>query len=356
MKVAVLGCGNGGHQIAADLTLAGFKVNLFEMPKFRDNIKRLLETGEIWTSGGIRTGVARVNMISTDIEKVINGVKYVFIIVPAFAHEAYARLLAPYLRGEHVVILMPGTFGSLEFINTLEKEGGTGNITIAESDTFPWACRLVEPAKVDVYITARRLGLGVLPSSRTETVMEFMKKIFPVFHYPDVLACGLSSVNPSIHPIGILMNTGRIEYSDNNFFLYQEGYSQTVAKVAEEMDYERLSVGKAWEYSLTPLVKDIYGWGLGYGSNGTLGQAIRNSRLISIEGVSSRYITEDVPYGLVPWVGLADLAGVSIPIMKSIIQIASSMHGINYFKEGRTLKKLGLSKLRIDEIKKLVSK
>jgi len=31
-KVAVLGAGNGGHAMAADLTLAGISVNLIEFP------------------------------------------------------------------------------------------------------------------------------------------------------------------------------------------------------------------------------------------------------------------------------------------------------------------------------------
>jgi len=32
--VAVLGGGNGGHAVAATLALTGFKVNLFELPRF----------------------------------------------------------------------------------------------------------------------------------------------------------------------------------------------------------------------------------------------------------------------------------------------------------------------------------
>ena len=42
--VAVLGGGHGAHAMAADLASRGFAVNLFEMPRFRDNVRALFET------------------------------------------------------------------------------------------------------------------------------------------------------------------------------------------------------------------------------------------------------------------------------------------------------------------------
>ena len=45
--VAVLGGGNGGQAVAANLSLAGFKVNFFELPQFADSLERVLRTREI---------------------------------------------------------------------------------------------------------------------------------------------------------------------------------------------------------------------------------------------------------------------------------------------------------------------
>ena len=38
--VAVLGGGNGGHAVAANLSLAGFRVNFFELPSLGTLLKR----------------------------------------------------------------------------------------------------------------------------------------------------------------------------------------------------------------------------------------------------------------------------------------------------------------------------
>jgi len=43
--IAVLGGGNGGRCMAADLTLRGFRVNLYEHPDFQNNFKDVLEQG-----------------------------------------------------------------------------------------------------------------------------------------------------------------------------------------------------------------------------------------------------------------------------------------------------------------------
>ena len=47
LKFAVLGAGNGGHAMAADLTLQGFTLNMFELPQFKESIKPIQEKGGI---------------------------------------------------------------------------------------------------------------------------------------------------------------------------------------------------------------------------------------------------------------------------------------------------------------------
>ena len=65
---------------------------------------------------------------------------------------------------------------------------------------------------------------------------------------------------------------------------------------------------------------------------------------------NARYITEDVPYGLVTCSSLGKMLGIKTPTFDSIIQLASVMNQVDYMTEGRTVEKLGLSGLDVKQI------
>ncbi|NIM46387.1 MAG: NADP transhydrogenase subunit alpha, partial [Nitrososphaeria archaeon] len=68
-----------------------------------------------------------------------------------------------------------------------------------------------------------------------------------------------------------------------------------------------------------------------------------------------RYIFEDVPTGLVPYASLGEMIGVSTPSIKAFIRLASTLHGLDYWQEGRTVERLGLAGLSVEEITELVT-
>ena len=72
-------------------------------------------------------------------------------------------------------------------------------------------------------------------------------------------------------------------------------------------------------------------------------------------GVSIRWLSSDTPLHLVPLAQLADLAGVSVPIHKGIIEIANALLKENFWETGLTLEKLGLDNLTVEEIKRYVT-
>lgn len=94
-KIAILGGGNGAHVMAAEMTLKGHTVNLYEMPKFRQNMKEVFETRTIHLQGNIPElqGPVTLNMVTDDIAKAVEGCHYICLVTPAFAHADYARML-----------------------------------------------------------------------------------------------------------------------------------------------------------------------------------------------------------------------------------------------------------------------
>lgn len=68
-----------------------------------------------------------------------------------------------------------------------------------------------------------------------------------------------------------------------------------------------------------------------------------------------RYIFEDVPFSLVPIAELGSRFGVNVWGIDSMIRLACVVHRTDYTHRGRTLERMGLTGLSVDEITNLVN-
>jgi len=61
-----------------------------------------------------------------------------------------------------------------------------------------------------------------------------------------------------------------------------------------------------------------------------------------------------VPMSLVPIASMGDMLGVPCPTIKAIIHLANLLHQCDYWETGRTVEKLGLAGLTVQQIRQLV--
>jgi opine dehydrogenase len=368
--VAVLGGGNGGHAVAANLSLAGFKVNFFELPQFADSFEKVLRTKEIQIQGISIDGVAKLNLATTDIQQAIKDVEVIFVITPAFGHKAMAEVCAPFVQDGQIIVLMPGSGGSLEFVNIFKQRKVKREVTFAESCTLPYGARLKGPGHVSVLINAVILPTGIFPSKKTGGVIPKLKPFYPMITpAKDVLEAAINNPNPIVHPVATLLSATRIEHSKGEFYLYTEGMTPAVARTYESLNQERLSICKALGYKL-------HHWDNLEFKNYNLGETEEECRYrilntsmdaafgkdgiyagIKMKGpehLKDRFVTEDVPYGMVLLSTLGDLLGVPTPTHDAVIQLASVINRTDYWKTGRGMKQLGLSPFDKKGLKKFL--
>jgi len=369
--VAVLGGGNGGHAVAANLSLAGFKVNFFELPVFAESFEKVLRTKEIQIQGVSIDGVAKLNLATTDIQQAIKDAEVIFVITPAFGHKAMAEVCAPFVQDGQIIMLMPGSGGSLEFVNIFKQKKVKREITFAESCTLPYGARLKGPGYVSVLINAVILPTGVFPSKKTGEVIPKLKPFYPMIKpSKDVLEAAINNPNPIVHPVATLLSATRIEHSKGEFNLYAEGMTPSVARTYESLNHERLAICKALGYKL-------HHWDNLEFKNYNLGETEEECRYrilntsmdasfgkdgiyagIKMKGpehLKDRFVTEDVPYGMVLLSTLGDLLGVPTPTHDAVIQLASVINRTDYWKTGRGIKQLGLSQFDKKGLKKFLS-
>ena len=349
-KVAVLGGGHGAHCMAADLASRGFKVNMFEMPEFKSKLSLLFETKTIEIDGCIK-GRYTLKKVTSDIHEAIDGVRYILIVTPAFAHKAYAKLLKGKTDSRNqTIILYPGAFAGLLFKTVF----GDDCPVVAEANNLPYDTRLVEPGRVMLY-GFNNINIAFMPTYRGEAMFEQVKALHPfVRMYDDVLEAGLSIVNPAFHAGLCLFSINDIEnWPKRPFFLYEHGVTPSSVKMNIELDKERKAIGRVFGYSLRPIedfanLAEDYTWR-------DLYKAIHGDiSLTSISGphnIDSRYLTEDAPYGLVPWSHIGRLAGVKTTYIDTIVNIYNVIHEKNWWEEGRNMQDLGLDGMSVAETK-----
>jgi opine dehydrogenase len=342
-RLAVLGCGNGGQTCAADLALAGFDIALYELPEFRHNLTPIIQKGGIKISGAARNGFAKLALVTTDIKDAIEGAELIQIVCPAFAHKAFCELCAPYLEDSQAVVFYGKGGGSLELVQALKRSGNTKKILFGETSTLPYACRVVAPAEVHVYESSKHLLMtSAFPSSMTSDFVKIIKEVYPAATAcANVLETMLHDYNAVIHPAVVLLNAGRIEYSGGKFFFYREGLTPSTGKLVECVDRERLEILRALGLRGISLIEST-----GNPKFHSVYEAMRREDLLPISGphdLRDRYLTEDIPFGLVTYSSIANLVAVQTGVMDSLITIASRLHDVNYRETGRTIAKLGLS-------------
>jgi opine dehydrogenase len=358
-RYSVLGAGHGGKAMAAHLSLMGFEVNLFN--RTPEHISAIKARGgiELDSQEGGPHGFGKLNIVTSDIQLAVESADVLMVVVPSSAHASIARNVAPYLRDGQIIILHPGrTCGALEVAKIIRDAGNKADITISEAETFIYASRSDGPAQARIFRIKDAVPLAALPATRTEQVLEVVNQAYPQYiNGINVLHTGLNNMGAIFHPTLTLLNSGWIESTHGDFQFYIDGVTPSVARFLEVLDRERVTVASALGIRANSAMDWLQ---MAYTtSGGDLHEAIHNQPgYYGIKAPSSlnhRYIFEDVPMSLVPIASMAQQYGVSVRGMESIIRIACIIHRTDYWRRGRTLRKLGIDRLSVTELTRYVT-
>jgi len=352
LKICVLGAGHGGLAMAGHIGLMGYQVNLYN--RSRKKLRPVNIRKGIKIEGEIQ-GVGKIHLASNRIEECIEGVDVLMVAVPALGHRFIAETCSPYLKENQIVVLNPGrTGGALEFYHVLKEQGLKQLPFIAEAQTFLYASRALGPAHAKIFSIKNAVPLATLPAYWIPGVLKVINKFFPQFVPGDnILKTSFDNIGAVFHPTLTVLCASWIEETHGDFEYYIQGASESVAKVLEKLDRERLDIAGALGFKAMSAKDWLY---TAYSSSGkNLYEAIHDNPgyhgIKAPDRLHHRYIDEDVPMSLVPLASIGQMLGVKIPTMNSIIKIASIMRGIDFCKIGRTVDKLGIKGMSIKEIR-----
>ncbi|MBE2270785.1 MAG: NAD/NADP octopine/nopaline dehydrogenase family protein [Anaerolinea sp.] len=357
IQITVIGAGHGGKAMAAELAARDFPVRLYN--RTFSHIETIAERGGIalsfWDG---HTAFGEIQVATSNLAQAVDGSRVIMVVVPASGHYDVAAALAPHLQDGQIIVLNPGrTGGALEFRQVLRKHQCAADVILAEAETFLFASRSTGPTEAHIFRCKNSLPLAALPACRTQDALAILKQIYPQFTFArNVLYTSLNNMGAVFHPALTLLNAGWIECSQGDFEFYIDGVTPAVARVLERVDRERVTVATAMGIR----AQSATDWlARAYSAHGaTLHEAIHaNPGYKGINApatVQHRYIFEDVPYSLVPMAAFGRRFGVDVRGIETLIDMACIIHGTDYRHRGRTLERMGLEGLSIEEITQLV--
>jgi len=290
----------------------------------------------------------------------------IIMVVPAFAHEPILLQLAPYLTKENTIAALPARSG-LEYqaCDILGKVGQNGCVLVG-FQTLPWACRIREFGRsVIIHGTKKRVGAACLPKKEIEEKAKVLSTLLgmDVIPYRSMLELSLANTGQLIHP-GIMYSVFRnrrteVFPSEDEVPLFYASVDDEAAEFLSRMSDEVLTIKDTVEQErpgfkipsvvhLSQWLLDAYGDDIrGTANLARMFQSNQGYQTLRVPvkkvdsgyqvNVKVRYLTEDLPFGLLVTKGIASAVGVETPTIDEVITKTSAWIGKEYLINGRLI-------------------
>jgi opine dehydrogenase len=349
--IAIIGAGHGGLAMAGQMAIMGFKVHLYN--RSEERLWGVRSIGGVELQGEV-SGFGKLAMMTTSMEEAIRDVELIMVVVPAMAHKWIAETMAPFLKDGQIVVLHPGrTLGAVEFKQVLVRKNITADVIIAEAQTFIYACRTTGPGQSHIFGIKQSIPVASVRAHMIPTVIKKLREIYPQFVPGDnIFKTSFENIGSIFHPAISLLNAGWIE-DNTDFKFYHQGVTESVAKILESADSERIAVAEALGIRAISARQWFF---LAYGIKGdTLLQVLRKNvgyrSILAPKTLKMRYIEEDVPCSLVPMASIGKMLKVPTPTIDTLIHLASIMNNKDYLDEGRTVERIGIAGMSLRELR-----
>jgi len=313
----------------------------------------------------------RVTSKSFDPAECLEGVSQIILSCPATAYGAVADKIAPFLHeGMTVALVSAPLFGAFQFDYHLRKHRPDLIINIIELDgLFDHA----EKSADGLYLRGVRRRVNVAGRSRNETRrgMPLVSSLSPsLLPSSSLLERGLFDVGATVRPVLVLsaLLGGRIERLGNIPELLNKSNLSTLTEIERELS-KLTFVYKASMVDFTRILREEAR------ANSNFKPAKNNA------ATASESLTEAVAAACASWFGglswtyglsqevlsryvgeqlvliseLGKKASVSMPVLDSVIDLASAVLGYDLRKQGRGLAQCGLAQASLADLIELLN-
>ena len=292
--------------------------------------------------------------IARSAEELVAENQILMFALPAWGHKKVMDELAPHIaQGQQVIISSHASMGALylmELLNAREV-----SIPITAWGTTAVTGRREEGPVVRVNTVRSRIDLCTIPENVSSHAMPICQQLFDDRFEPraGLLAISLSNLNPQNH-LGIALgNITRMERGE----VWSQGQNVTpkIGRLLEMLDLERLAIAEILGLKVKTIFEHFHlSFHVPVAPISEMNQQMhaQGNGGIGPTTEDSRYVTEDVPYGLQLTSLLGRLAERPAKLHEAGIEIFSAMYDRDFSKENKLLAVLELEKYALQDLQK----
>lgn len=341
-KICIVGGGNIGTAMLADLSLN---------PSLNVNV--ITHDPKAWSHSGIvyNDSVTGASFVSgpyrvTDDWGHLRNADMILISVPAFMTESVVNRIREHLSGREIIGFIPGSGGREFYSRPLLEKG----CTIFGLDRVPFVSRIAEYGHSVSASKKKGVRCATIPQEMSDSVSEKVRAIFGMECIPldNYLAVTFTPSNQILHPsriYSLFAGSAGKRFPENipfyktwdvrssEILLKCDDELGRIIESLEEIDLsEVVSLRRHYEsndeFTLTDKIQSI-------GSLSSIMSPMKDSGDGFVPDNSSRYFTEDIPFGLCILKGFAIICHVETPMIDEILQWFQKEMGEEYVLRDR---------------------
>ena len=292
--------------------------------------------------------------IAVSAEQLAAHNEVLMIVLPGYGHKRVIDELVPHVLPTHTIIISSHTsLGALYLSQQLALRAVTVPI-VAWGTTIITGRQQPDLCSVLVNTVRAKVDMCTIPDTHSAVALTLCQTLFGdrFVQRDGLLAISLSNLNPQNHMGIALGNMSRMERGER----WSQGQNVTpkIGALLEALDNERLAIASALGLSVRTIFEHFHlSFHVPIGSISEMNQAMhtQGNGGIGPDTADSRYVTEDVPYGLVATAALAELVGKRATLHEAGIALFSAMYGRNFAAENSLLEALDLGGISLTALK-----
>lgn len=326
MRLAVLGAGAVGLGVAALASSRGHAVALWS-----PSGAGTAGISDAIHAEGVLEGRFPVT-VAARLEDALDGADAAILCVPAYALDALLPRIAAVIPPMLPLLISPAASLAPLVFEALMAWHGAARAPVGALATTPLGGRRIATDRVRVAMLRSAVDMAAVPAAAAPAMAALAQALFgngyPVAR--DTLAVALTGSNPIIHGVLALTNLTRIEQREA--WPQYAMMTEAACRMMSAMDEERAALAAQFGLTVTDLPTALARANrIPLAPMHSMAATIAAGRgaVLGPTELSSRYIMEDVPFGLAFYLALAAPAGVAMPVTQACVVALEAALGMD---------------------------